>query len=189
VRRDLRLLLLLHGRRSCKTCGAISACNATVPVQPCAPVQGGPSIGSGCSNPNGNRPADERGCCGTDMGQHPEDCGCGWGLGGGCSTNTAPGPGGNNCSPAVNAPNSCRPSCNGKYLVSTDTLGCCKSTTVNCCAGSNPTFATQEAASPGGVGCCAKSGFEPSGNHEARDCCTNPSTGCCATNTCVARAG
>jgi DNA-binding Lrp family transcriptional regulator len=156
----------------CKTCGSIAACDHLQPGgQPCAPVNGGGISDKLCADSHGTFPANERGCCSVFS---ANNCGCGWGPGGGCCKPGGPA-GQNNCDPALQADadnEACVPCCNGTPLPSGAAFGCCKSTTVNCCVANPPA-------------CCGKSGFEPGGNHEQRDCCTNPTLGCCADNSCV----
>lgn len=152
-----------QGGGDCKTCGAISLCEGSKAVgQPCIPDQGG-GVGFNCSSVGGKNPADPAGCCGVSG---AKQCGCGWGPGGGCCNPTTKAP----CTPGDA---NCVPCCNGgannaahSVLTSSDSLGCCKSTTVNCCT--NP-----------GNSCCQKSGFDAQGKRV--DCCTNPNTACCQT--------
>ena len=143
-----------QGGGSCKTCGATAFCNSTPPTQPCNPTQGG-GFGTNCST-EGEDPIDERGCCGVTGAMM---CGCGFGPRGNCCNQNT----GVTCTP--NAGNAdCFPCCNGVPLTPAATLGCCKSSSQNCCVAGAPA-------------CCDLSS-------QTVDCCTNPHTACCLTDTC-----
>lgn len=179
-----------QGGGSCKTCGSIAACENQDPTsQPCAPLQGGQPIGDNCSDKKGTNPPNERGCCSVSG---ASSCGCGWGPGGGCCklVNGQP-PLTNNCSSnpvgALDSVNTnCVPCCVGRPIATTDPLGCCKSSVVDCCP-SNPNIAADETAA-GHPGCCAKSGFVPNSDTVADCCGPNPPACCAGAGTCDPRA-
>ena len=145
-----------QGGGDCKTCGSVQLCEAG--KQPCSPVQGG-GFGSMCSTV-GSLPASPRGCCAIPGSMQ---CGCGFGPGANCCHLSD----GKACAPSAKDQD-CVPCCAGGEIASTlgvAVLGCCTSTTVNCCSDPAPA-------------CCANSTI-------TNDCCAAKPPACCATDTCM----